>query len=537
MPIADTRPAPGWVEAGATSVQGIDLLGLRLPVQTIGNWLLNGITSVTPSVRYLSFRCWIARSYMNARLPDRWRAFRAFASQVEAAIVLGNLIQAPRMTGLVGADAARERLASGADPVELGSLVKQLAVGIYTGPSDQLGLSFSAESGVPGLFAERGIPVAAALGEALEQTALGRAFGRGLTVERASLADLAELGAATALRDVPAPEREALVATVLPERPRGAERRRVASYSLLLALARQLGRLPAEDDLFAAAAAGGSDLPPQLGPCLDGWLTYCVRDMLAMAHEAVLQAVLDALERHGVATGALAPCAEVVAGVLAREGDLLEALHDLRLAERSEDLGALSFRDLARRVEEATSRDLDTRSGLVRWGGPLTEPRVGEVALSAAAGSAAVLAVAWLLALRRVETGSAAGEERTATLSYQGWERIGLEQVVKPLVERFLDDDVSLRQAMAELVQRTIDQHLRVAWSRMADDASRDVTVLFRDGDRLGLRRAFVAGFTAARIAQAVDWLSQLRLADGSGITADGSAVLERCLGALSEEA
>jgi hypothetical protein len=52
-------PAPDWIIFDANKTQGLDLLGLRAPAQEIGNSLLNGLTSVTPKLRYLSVLSWI----------------------------------------------------------------------------------------------------------------------------------------------------------------------------------------------------------------------------------------------------------------------------------------------------------------------------------------------------------------------------------------------------------------------------------------------------------------------------------------------
>jgi hypothetical protein len=73
MPIAATRQAPTWVSSGAVITGGLDLLGLRLPVQFIGGTLLDGVTTVTPSVRYLAFRAWLIRRYGQSGQPDRWQ--------------------------------------------------------------------------------------------------------------------------------------------------------------------------------------------------------------------------------------------------------------------------------------------------------------------------------------------------------------------------------------------------------------------------------------------------------------------------------
>jgi hypothetical protein len=63
-----------------SKTQGLDLLGLRGPVQQIGNGLLNGLTSVTPKLRYLSVLSWIVWRYAEARLPDDDNAFTEFAA-------------------------------------------------------------------------------------------------------------------------------------------------------------------------------------------------------------------------------------------------------------------------------------------------------------------------------------------------------------------------------------------------------------------------------------------------------------------------
>ena len=59
MPI----PPPDWITFDANKTRGLDLLGLRAPVQEIGNGLLNGLTSVTPKLRYLSVLSWIVWRY------------------------------------------------------------------------------------------------------------------------------------------------------------------------------------------------------------------------------------------------------------------------------------------------------------------------------------------------------------------------------------------------------------------------------------------------------------------------------------------
>ena len=70
-------PAPGRSTGGA-----VDLLGLRLPVQFIGGTLLDGVTTVTPSVRYLAFRAWLIHRYGQTGRADSWQAFTDFAARI-----------------------------------------------------------------------------------------------------------------------------------------------------------------------------------------------------------------------------------------------------------------------------------------------------------------------------------------------------------------------------------------------------------------------------------------------------------------------
>ena len=68
------QPAPDWISFEADKTEGLDLLGLRAPVQHIGNQRFDGVTTVTPKLRYLSVLTWIVWRYSQARLPDAWPA-------------------------------------------------------------------------------------------------------------------------------------------------------------------------------------------------------------------------------------------------------------------------------------------------------------------------------------------------------------------------------------------------------------------------------------------------------------------------------
>jgi hypothetical protein len=65
--IEDVALEPGiaeLVESEAKEVSGLDLLGLRAPAEAVANRLMNGVTTVTPAIRYFSVRAWLTLRYL-----------------------------------------------------------------------------------------------------------------------------------------------------------------------------------------------------------------------------------------------------------------------------------------------------------------------------------------------------------------------------------------------------------------------------------------------------------------------------------------
>ena len=172
METPDTIQAPTWINSGAKVTGGLDLLGLRLPVQTIGGTLLNGITTITPSIRYLGIRAWMILRYGQTGLPDSWASFTESSARLETAIVLANLHQDNSISGLIGANQALERLHSNTTTLSTAPLVQAPASTIYAGPSDQLRISGTRGEAVPGLDALRGMPLAQLIDKKFSQTPL-----------------------------------------------------------------------------------------------------------------------------------------------------------------------------------------------------------------------------------------------------------------------------------------------------------------------------------------------------------------------------
>lgn len=236
MPI----PAPDWITFDANKTQGLDLLGLRAPVQEIGNGVLNGLTSVTPKLRYLSVLTWIAWRYAQGRLPDDEDAFTGFAAVQEAVIVMANVLRDPSVLRLVGVDKAGDLLNSQRRTLQLGPLVRNIAFNIYASASRQLGLTFESDRGVYGLVQERGLPLARAFDEIVGPTAYGRRLAKQRILNRIPRSDIEELAKRISLDILPPRERALLIDAIMPQKPiDAAERNRLATFALLLWLSAQ----------------------------------------------------------------------------------------------------------------------------------------------------------------------------------------------------------------------------------------------------------------------------------------------------------
>ena len=228
----------------------------------------------------------------------------------------------------------------------------------------------------------------------------------------------------------------------------------------------------------------------------------------------------------------------VIASLMERVDEHADGLRALHLLGASEAVSDLSFRQLYSRVEAKLSGGLEQRRGLSRWTSDLIEPRLYTLAQRSGAGALTLAVVAWIMAAIRVGAAVKENRQESDSLSYQGWRRFGLRDVILPELERFHREDRPLRDVAAELAYRTVQQHLQIAWSRLQADVRRDVALLTAEGSQWFSRgKGFSGGRTASRLQQALGWLTQLKLIDGNGITTDGDLVLQRALRILPEGA
>ena len=536
MPIAKTIQAPTWVSSGAEISGGRDLLGLRLPVQHIGGTLLNGITTGTRSVRYLAFRAWLIYRYGRSGQPDRWQAFTDFAARIESALVLSNLSQDRSITELVGSEEALKQLDGNMPNVAVSALTQSPASTIYAGASDQLGITKSRDYAVPALVAERGVPLAKALDRTLSAVPIIEKLLSRQDIEQASVDNLRELGAVARIDQVPNEERELLIAAIIPAEPLTREHARIGTYAALLALASQLNARPSEANLFDAACSMARFGEPILDQVADGWTSYCVRDSIAVTQEAVMEAVMNEIIASPDGGQGGVDSEFVISGLMERIEEHDAALRDLGLLGTDESTSDLSFRELQSRIDNHLSVDSILVNGILRWPHMLTEPALYRRAFAASAGALSLAVVAWLLAQRRVGDAVRENGQAHGRLSYQGWRRMGLRDVILPELERFQREDRSLREVAAEMAYSTVQQHLQITWSRLQVDLRRDVALLTAEGNKWYSRgKDFRGGRTASRLDRALGWLGQLDLIDDDGITADGEVVLKQALGVLSE--
>jgi hypothetical protein len=270
MPI----PPPDWVSFDANKTQGLDLLGLRAPVQAIGNNLLNGLTSVTPKLRYLSVLSWIVWRYAEGRLPDSWPAFMRFAAAQEAVIVMANLVHDRTTLALIGVGKARSFVDSSRRSFPLEPPVQNIAFNIYASASRQLHLTFAkTDTGLYGLSKERGLPLALAFHKNIAPTHYGSQLAKRRQLDRVPRNDIEQLGRKMCLDELPEREKSILIDAILPSNPiEDDEKRRVASLALLLWLSAKKSSLAGETDLFDVAREPPRMIPAAFRPALDGWL-------------------------------------------------------------------------------------------------------------------------------------------------------------------------------------------------------------------------------------------------------------------------
>jgi hypothetical protein len=210
--------------------------------------------------------------------------------------------------------------------------------------------------------------------------------------------------------------------------------------------------------------------------------------------------------------------AEVLAALLADPAEKDEALRELRLLKSGESVSTVSFRTIFERVRRLCRKGETVSNGLRRWQGGLSETAIYDLALQSYDAAIALLPVAWCLATHRIVSGPEPTPFQRRMVSRGDIYQIGIARVV-----------------MLELTTRSVQQHLRVAWTRFSAPQGKDVSVLVADIETWSRNNPFRAGRTDSRLWVALDWLYQLRLTDETGLTAKGAQTLKRSLNVLGK--
>jgi hypothetical protein len=221
-------PAPDWVSFEADETGGLDLLGLRAPVQALGNELFDGVTTVTPRLRYMSVISWIVWRYAHARLPEDRSSFFEFAAAQESAFVMANRLKSRSVVQLVGAEGADVELDTAKKKLDLKRLTKNIAFNIYVASSRQLNLTKRADSGLNKLSDKRDEALAKEFDKVLQGSAYGARLARKPGIDKISRDELDELADPMSIGSIPRGERGILIDVVIPSEPiDAAERRRL----------------------------------------------------------------------------------------------------------------------------------------------------------------------------------------------------------------------------------------------------------------------------------------------------------------------
>jgi hypothetical protein len=232
--------------------------------------------------------------------------------------------------------------------------------------------------------------------------------------------DLREFGEAMRIDKIPAPEREALVAAIIPRKPKSTEVRRMATYAALLLLSKDKGALATESDLFKAACSHKRFGDSLLDEAADGWLTYCVRDLIAVSQEAVLDAVLSELNLGTAESRVGVEGSAIISELLLRAEEQNASMRDFGLLKSGESVRDISFRTLFTRIEERLAPGMIVTHGIGRWDSGLNEPFLYGMALRSGAGALSTAVVAWIVAALRVGSGVREQMGDFQGLSYQG---------------------------------------------------------------------------------------------------------------------
>jgi hypothetical protein len=431
------------------------------------------------------------------------------------------------LKGVVGAEKGSALLLEAGSSVEMERLVSQLVTIMYTGPSIDLGVNFRRKSNITGITSELGQPLIEIIHEQVINTSIVNKIIKSKSVTSFAREEIRELGKILSIDEIPSNERAKLISCVLPSESRpdgwGKDIRRIATYCLLLTVSQNKQQTPSAADVLEMAMHDISDVPSFYTEVLNGWLIYLIRDLLAVVHEITLERVVVELSSNKQKQF---KTSDIVREILSNEGEINKSLRNLNLLKPDESYTNLTYSSLLARVIPNSGQT--NTNGLVRWSEMMiNEEQLISELLSHDLGVVGLLPIVWILISHRLDDDNISSP-MADYLSHNGWSRIGLKQVVRPILVEWEKDDANFSHMVSDLILRTIDQHLRITWSRMSRDMLKDVSVLSVDGEKLKFKKDFEGGRTDSRLSFATGWLRQLQLIDAKGITTGGKSILTR---------
>lgn len=516
---------PQWLDEIPIKERGLDLLGLRNSVLSIGNVFLSGVTTITPSVRNLSYRCWTIWIYAQWNLPANKSSWKSFRERVETAFALANIIVDPKISGVIGTQKGSQVLKEGNSEIELIPLVNQKAFAIYTNISEQLGLTFENSDLMPNLTIERGNLLAEEFDSKIRNTSFYTKLKDNPDLKQISTSALRELGKRIKIDDIPKKESKILLDAICPSDPiegKINEYYRISTYTILLEIAKAEKRIPMEVDLFEYAMSKKNQLLPIIEFTRTGWLIYLMRDVLAVVHEVLFEYIYDNIANHPVGIDE----DELVKTIVYNDEEIITILKKFKIITSKAQYQKLTFNKLLEQVRKLISNNR-YYSEIARWNGEINE----EIIINESwkyNGIIALVPIAWINVYLRIERYLENKEASDlATLFNQRSPQLNFIETIYPLIQKYQLNNTPIKEVYEEIIRLTINQHFKIAWLRFANDPL-SVAVLFRDENILKERREFRAGRIQSRLVQAIGWLEQLKLVDEHGITEKGFAQLKR---------
>ncbi|USQ74404.1 hypothetical protein NF552_24815 (plasmid) [Roseomonas mucosa] len=290
MDLAEAEPV--WIDPGNENAVQLDLTGSRLPPQALEARTLDGITSVTRQSTYLGMRAWIVKRYYEAKQPDRYANFLAFAARQEAALAIGLVADNFDGLNLIGARGAKRAVDEGGSKMQLSALAKQKAVSIYGASFNTLGLGGQRDSGVPNL-SEAGHELANAVETRVSASRYARKLAGDPQISSVATKDLIEFAGQMGFAGASGKERQLLFRILFGLDGKASYLPRRDTYAMLL-LQQQNDPGSGDPEFLRAVVASG-----HFGDCLsktvDDWAEYATLDLISRCHETGLAAVVAVL--------------------------------------------------------------------------------------------------------------------------------------------------------------------------------------------------------------------------------------------------